>query len=57
MVHVRDITIPDNLTELTTICTQFKVWNDLRATIEQGLSPDLQAASCTGRMAGTIGPL
>ncbi|KAG0038456.1 hypothetical protein BGZ89_008052, partial [Linnemannia elongata] len=50
MVHIRDVTIPDNLTELGTICTQFKIWNDLRATIKQGLSPVLQAVSGTGRI-------
>ncbi|KAF9323223.1 hypothetical protein BGZ91_003763, partial [Linnemannia elongata] len=49
MVHVRDVTIPDNLTELGTTCTQFKIWNDLRATIEQGLSPVLQASLLQGQ--------
>ncbi|KAF9536490.1 hypothetical protein EC957_010659, partial [Mortierella hygrophila] len=58
MVHARDVTIPDNLTELGIISTQFKIWNDLRATIEQGLSPVLEAmVSGTGRMVGTISPL
>ncbi|KAF9946561.1 hypothetical protein BGZ72_000230 [Mortierella alpina] len=57
MAHVRDVSIPDNLTELGTICTQFKIWNDLRATIEQGLGSVLQAVSGTGRMIGTTGPL
>ncbi|KAG9067088.1 hypothetical protein KI688_013001 [Linnemannia hyalina] len=58
MVHVRDVTIPNNLTELGTISTQFKIWNDLRATIEQGLSPVLGAVvSGTGRRVGTISPL
>ncbi|KAG0062115.1 hypothetical protein BGZ90_003251, partial [Linnemannia elongata] len=51
MVHVRDVI------ELGTICIQRKVWNDLRATIEQGLSPLLQAVSGAGRMVSTIGPL
>lgn len=49
MVHVHDVTIPDNLTELGTTCTQFKIWNDLRATIEQGLSPVLQASLLQGQ--------
>ncbi|KAG0274861.1 hypothetical protein BGZ96_004061 [Linnemannia gamsii] len=54
MVHVHDIMIPDNLTELGTISTQIKVWNDLRATVERGLSPVLEAiASGKGRMTGT----
>ncbi|KAH7055048.1 hypothetical protein BKA57DRAFT_434661 [Linnemannia elongata] len=58
MVHVRDVTIPDNLTELGIISTQFKIWNDLRATIEQGLSPVLEAmVSGPGGMVGTISPL
>lgn len=58
MVHVRDVTIPDNLTELGMISTQFKMWNDLRATIKQGLSPVLEAmVSGTGRMVSTISPL
>ncbi|KAF9272526.1 hypothetical protein BGZ68_002331 [Mortierella alpina] len=57
MAHVRDVIIPDNLTELGTICTQFKIWNDLRATIEQGLRSVLQAVSGTGRMIGNTAPL
>ncbi|KAF8947213.1 hypothetical protein BGZ47_009936 [Haplosporangium gracile] len=58
MVHVRDVTIPDNLTELGTISIQFKIWNDLRATIKQGLSPVLDAVvSGTGRRVGIISPL
>jgi uncharacterized alpha/beta hydrolase family protein len=58
MVHVRDATIPDNLTELGMISTQFKIRNDLRATIEQGLSPVMEVmVSGTGRMVSTISPL
>ncbi|CAO3572324.1 unnamed protein product [Mortierella alpina] len=57
MTHVRDVIIPDNLTELGTICTQFKIWNGLRATIEQGLRSVLQAVSGTGRMISNTGPL
>ncbi|KAH7028522.1 hypothetical protein BKA57DRAFT_252627 [Linnemannia elongata] len=58
MVHVRDIMIPDNLTELGTISTQIKVWNDLRATVERGLNPVLEAiASGKGRMTGTTSVL
>ncbi|KAG0331272.1 hypothetical protein BG004_001742, partial [Podila humilis] len=52
MVHVRDVTIPDNLTELGVISSQIKIWNDLRATVEQGLSPVFEAMAC-----GTVGPL
>ncbi|KAI9230993.1 MAG: hypothetical protein BYD32DRAFT_467589 [Podila humilis] len=43
MVHVRDDFIPDNMTELGMISTQIKIWNDLRATVEQGLSPVVEA--------------
>ncbi|KAF9938826.1 hypothetical protein BGZ65_012125 [Modicella reniformis] len=58
MVHVRDVTIPDNLTGLGTISTQIKIWNDLRATIEQGLSPVLETvASGKGRVISTAFPL
>ncbi|KAF9176646.1 hypothetical protein BGZ50_000162 [Haplosporangium sp. Z 11] len=58
LVHVRDVTIPDNLTELGTISTQIKIWNDLRATIEQGLSPVFEAmASGKGRVISTVCPL
>ncbi|KAF9307967.1 hypothetical protein BG003_011802, partial [Podila horticola] len=58
MVHVRDVTIPDNLTELGTISTQIKIWNDLGATVEQGLSPIFEAiASGKGQVIGTVGSL
>lgn len=58
MVYVRDVTIPDNLAELSAISTQIKIWNDLRATVEKGLSPILEAvASGKGRVSGTVGPL
>lgn len=58
MVHVRDVTIPDNLTQLSTISTQIKIWNDLRATVEQRLSPVLEAVvSGEGRVIGTVGSL
>ncbi|KAI8594462.1 hypothetical protein EDD21DRAFT_427790 [Dissophora ornata] len=50
LIHVRDVTIPDNLTELGTISTQIKVWNDLRATIEQGLSPVFEAVASGKRL-------
>ena len=33
MVHARDVTIPDNLSELGTIGTQIKIWSDLSATM------------------------
>ncbi|KAF9578299.1 hypothetical protein BGW38_005980 [Lunasporangiospora selenospora] len=55
MVHVRNVIVPDNLTELSTICTQYKIWSDLRVTFEQGLTPVLQAVeSDTRQMDGTI---
>lgn len=58
MVHVRDVTIPDNLTELGMISTQIKIWNDLGATVEQGLSPIFEAiASGKGQVIGTAGSL
>ncbi|KAG0012323.1 hypothetical protein BGZ82_002638, partial [Podila clonocystis] len=58
MVHVRDVMIPDNLTELGTISTQIKIWNDLGATVEQGLSPIFEAiASGKGQVIGTVGSL
>ncbi|KAF9136208.1 hypothetical protein BGX30_011303 [Mortierella sp. GBA39] len=58
MVHAWDVTTPDNLTELGTISTQIKIWNDLRTTVEQGLSPVLEAVvSGKGRVSGTVGPL
>lgn len=58
MVHVRDVFIPDNLTELGMISTQIKVWNDLRATVEQGLSPVFEAmASGKSRVISTSGTI
>ncbi|KAF9137090.1 hypothetical protein BGX30_010578 [Mortierella sp. GBA39] len=57
MAHVRDVTIPDNLTELGTVSTQFKIWNDLRATVEHGLSPVLEAVVSSKGRASTVGPL
>ncbi|KAF8942781.1 hypothetical protein BGZ47_006159, partial [Haplosporangium gracile] len=58
LIHVRDVTIPDNLTELGTISTQIKVWDDLKATIEQGLSPVFEAvASGKRRAVGSASPL
>lgn len=56
MVHVRDVTIPDNLTELGTISTQIKIWNDLRATVEQGLSPILEAVVSGKGRVRNLGP-
>ncbi|KAF8931599.1 hypothetical protein BGZ47_011758 [Haplosporangium gracile] len=47
-----------SLSELGTISTQIKIWNDLRATVEQGLSPVLAAVpSGKGRVSGTVDPL
>ncbi|KAG0345522.1 hypothetical protein BG005_001272 [Podila minutissima] len=58
MVHVRDVFIPDNLMELGMISTQIKVWNDLRATVEQGLSPVFEAmASGKSRVISTVGTI
>ncbi|KAF9578551.1 hypothetical protein BGW38_005590 [Lunasporangiospora selenospora] len=58
MVCVRDVTIPDSLTELGMISNQIKIWNDLRATVEQGLSPIFEAmASGEGQVTGTVSPL
>ncbi|KAF8928396.1 hypothetical protein BGZ58_009680 [Dissophora ornata] len=59
MVHVRDVTIPDNLTDLGIISTQIKIWNDLKATVKQGLTPILNGmASGEGQlMIGDIFPL
>ncbi|KAF9337071.1 hypothetical protein BG006_006396 [Podila minutissima] len=53
-----DFTIPDNMTELGVISIQIKIRNDLRATVEQGLSPIFEAmASDKGQVIGTVGPL
>ncbi|KAG0373562.1 hypothetical protein BGX24_011548 [Mortierella sp. AD032] len=60
MVHARDVTIPDNLTELGTISSQFKIWNDLRATVEEGLNSVLEAVVSgkgKGRVIGAVGPV
>jgi hypothetical protein len=57
MVHARDVTIPDNLTELGMISTRFKIWNDLSTTINQGLRPVMEAmVSGTGQMVSTTSP-
>ncbi|KAF9335911.1 hypothetical protein BG006_010336 [Podila minutissima] len=58
MVHICDATIPGNLTELGVISTQIKIWNDLGATVEQGLSPIFEGkAFDKGQVIGTVGPL
>lgn len=37
---------------------QIKIWNDLGATVEQGLSPIFEAkAFDKGQVIGTVGPL
>lgn len=57
MVHVWDVFIPDNLTDLCMIGTQIKVWIDVRATVAQGLSPIFYAmASGKGRGTVTVSP-
>lgn len=43
MVHVCNVTVPDNLTELGTICTQFKIWNDFESHDRAGTE------TCLGR--------
>ncbi|KAF9098468.1 hypothetical protein BGX27_000793 [Mortierella sp. AM989] len=55
MAHVRDVTIPDKLTELGIISSQIKIWNDLRATVEQGLDSLLRAVA--SGVVNTVGPL
>lgn len=57
MARVRDVTIPDSLMELTSIRSQIKIWNDLKATVEQGLDPLLAAMeSGSKKLVGTIDP-
>ncbi|KAF9406880.1 hypothetical protein BGZ76_006245 [Entomortierella beljakovae] len=48
MVHVRDMSIPDSLMELGSIGANIKTWMEMKATIEQGLSPVLAAVASGG---------
>ncbi|KAI8345726.1 hypothetical protein B0O80DRAFT_471902 [Mortierella sp. GBAus27b] len=57
MARARDVTIPDSLKELVSIRSQIKIWNDLKATVEQGLDPLLAAMESGGKkLVGTIDP-
>ncbi|KAF9346108.1 hypothetical protein BGX34_004182, partial [Mortierella sp. NVP85] len=56
MARARDVTIPDSLRELVSIRSQIKIWNDLKATVEQGLDPLLAAMESDGKLVGTIDP-
>lgn len=57
MARARDVTIPDSLMELVSIRSQIKIWNDLKATVKQGLDPLLAAMESGGKKyVGTIDP-
>lgn len=53
MVHIGDVSIPDNLTELGALGNDIKTWVEMKYTIERGLASVLAAESTGPQIVGT----